>query len=443
MRAPPLLVLALLIGCGGAEPTPASSRAANPTPIRVSPAPHVQAPAPAPALDTPPPAPDGPTPAATQADVRAANAFSLSLYQRIKRPQGNACASGTSLRHALGVTYLGAKGDTARELAKALSLPSPAVAADLAAQELDDWRKVKPENGDLSIATRVWVDDAVALAPSFLERAAAYGAPAERLAIAGDPDRARTTMNAWVSEQTGGKIPELLAKGVLDARSRMLVTNAVYLKARWAEPFPKDATKDAPFRVEGRAAVPVPTMNVTGSLRFAEDAGSKIVELRYDGTPLAMMIVVPDDPAGIARTEQSLSVDTLERWTKALTQRKVSLAMPRFTFTAGGSMNDALRDMGVRAAFGDRADFGGLVDADADKKGGRLSLQQVVQRTFLAVDEIGTEAAAATGVVMRTTSLDMSTPVEVKADRPFLFVLRDVTRGRVLFVGRVSDPRAR
>jgi serpin B len=389
-----------------------------------------------------PPGAVAPDESSTKADVRAANGVALSLYGRVKRPQGNACVSGTSLRHALGVAYLGAKGETARELAKALSFATPDVASGLGAQELEDWQKVKPDGGDLAIATRVWVDESVSLAPSFLGLALAYGAPAERLGIASDPEKARNAMNTWVSERTGGKIPELLAKGTLDARSRMLVTNAIYLKARWAEPFPKDATKDAPFRVDGSKSVPVPTMNVTGSFRYAADGGNKIVELRYDGTPLAMMLVVPDDAAGIARTEGALSVDTLERWTKALAQRKVSLAMPRFTFTAGGSMNDALRDMGIRTAFGDGADFSGLVDPSSDKKGGRLSIQQVVQRTFLAVDEVGTEAAAATGVVMRTTSLDMSSPVEVKADRPFLFVLRDVTRGRVLFVGRVSDPRA-
>ncbi len=462
MRASSLALLAVLAGCAHSGPpsnetSPAPASA--PPPSATAEAPRAEAsaaPATTPAKNelatpaTPPPEASaaGPTPlppgavapteASTTADVRAGNGVALAMYSRARRVPGNVCLSGTSLRHALGVAYLGAKGETAKEMAKALALPSPEAAAGLGAQELDEWRKAKPAGGDLSIATRVWIDDTVAVAPSYLGLAIAYGAPAERIALASDPEKARSTMNAWVSDRTGGKITDLLGKGTLDARTRMLVTNAVYMKARWAEPFPKDATKNESFRVEGRTPAQVPTMHLTAQLRYAAADANKLVELRYDGTPLAMLLVVPDDPAGVARAEQALSVDTLEKWTKGLTQRKVALSMPRFSFTAGGSLNDTLRDMGIRTAFSDRADFGGIV---AGEKAQKLNVSQVVQRTFLAVDEVGTEAAAATGVVMRTTSLDMSAPVDVKIDRPFLFVLRDVTRGRILFVGRVSDPR--
>lgn len=398
-----------------------------------------------------PPVEHLPTDAAVAADVRAANAFGLALYARGARAPdgtrttGNLCLSGTSVRHALAATYLGARGETAAELAKALGLASADAALALGSYEAAAWRKDKPESGDLVVATRLWVDDGVSLAAPFTQRVAAYGAAAEHLPIARDADAARSTVNAWVSERTSGKIPELLASGALDARTRLVVTNAVYMKARWAEPFPKAATRDEPFAVAGKTPTSVPMMHVETELRFAAADASKIVELRYDGTPLAMTLVVPDDPNGLARLEPSLSVDTLERWTKALAQRRVALAMPRFSFTSGGRLEDALRGLGVRTAFTDRADFGAmLASSDATRAlhaTGRLAIGAVVQRTFLAVDEVGTEAAAATGVVMRTTSLDVTTPVSVTADRPFLFFVRDVSRGRVLFVGRVDDPR--
>lgn len=449
--------LAALVGCGSSAkdsrapdgivvttakappaPPPAATSAAA-TPALASPAPETRAKEESPAL---PPGAVPPTEASLTADARASNGFTLGLYARLARGAGNLCVSGTSLRHALGATYLGARGETATELAKALGFGAPEATSGLGAVELAEWRKAKPESGELTIASRVWVDDAVALAPSFVGLAAPYGAPAEAIAIAKQPDKARAAVNAWVSEQTAGKIPELLGQGALDARTRMVVTNAVHLKARWTEPFPKDATKDEAFLAGGKTRANVPTMHLTASLRYAAATAdaSQIVELRYDGTPIAMTLVVPSDPAGLAKLEKALSPEALERWTSALAPRKVSLALPRFTFTAGGAMNDALRELGVKTAFSDTANFQGML-AESEAKRPHLAVSQVVQRTFLAVDEVGTEAAAATGVVMRTTSLDISPPVEVKVDRPFLFFLRDVTRGRVLFVGRVRDPR--
>jgi serpin B len=327
-----------------------------------------------------------------------------------------------------------------------LGLPNADVAAALGAVEADEWRTAKPLEGDLVVATRLWVDDGVPLGPSFVDLALRYGASAERVPIARDASKARDAMNAWVSQRTAGKILELLGQGALDAHPRMVVTNAAYLKARWAEPFPKAATKDEEFFVSGKTRVMAPTMHVDADLRYAAVDAAKLVELRYDGTPLTMLLVVPEDRAGLSRLEERLSVDALDRWTKALTPRRVTLGMPRFTFATGGALNDGLRELGLRSAFGDRADFGGMTAGNASRatdapEAGRLAIGQIVQRTYIAVDEIGTEAAAATGVVMRTTSVDLSSPVPVLADRPFLFLVRDASRGRVLFVGRVDDPR--
>jgi serpin B len=372
--------------------------------------------------------------------AKSANAFTLALYRRARREPGNLMLSGTSLRSALSATYLGARGQTAREMAKALSLP-PSVddAASEMRAELADWTAARGKTGSasLDIASRVWADGSLSPAPAFTERASAIGAPPDTVDFLKAPEAARTRINAWVASATENKIPDLLPPGSVTPQTRLVVTNATYFKGRWLEPFPKDKTKDAPFHVDAKTTRPVPTMHVTNSFRYAEAPGVRAVEMTYEGTDLAMLVVLPDDAAGLAALERDLGEETLSRWTSALAQQRVAISLPKFTFRSGGAMNPALKDLGLATAFGQKADFSGML-----AKGERVHLDQVFQKTWIAVDETGTEAAAASGAVMRTTSLVVGEPVEFRADRPFLFFVRDVRRDRVLFVGRVADPTA-
>ena len=175
-------------------------------------------------------------------------------------------------------------------------------------------------------------------------------------------------------------------------------------------------------------------MHLTDSMHYGEAPGVKLVELRYLDSEMAFLLAVPDDKDGLAKIEDALTPATLEAWTAALAPSRVDLTLPKFTFRAGGSLKPALGALGVKATFTDHADFGDMVEE-------KLAVNDVIQQTYIAVDEKGTEAAAATAIVMRATAALMGKPKEVRADRPFLFFIRDIKRGRVLFVGHLANPK--
>jgi serpin B len=427
-------VLALaLAACEGSPPAQTSSSGSRPADVPpITTATAISAP---PVVtEAPPGASDAGVTAGLAADVQRANAFTMRVLARTKKPAENALVSGTSLRQALATAFLGARGATAHEMAGALALEDdPKAAATLARAELDAWQSAKG-SAEIDVASRLWIARDFALQPDFVTTAERATGAAPASVDYARPDDARKTINAWVSEKTKDKIPELLPQGSVDARTRLVITNAIWFKGAWQLPFPKGATKDAPFRIDGSKTVTAPMMHLTDSFRVATRPGMKVLEMRYAGSALAMLVVLPDDPAGLAKLD--LGPDALDGWTSGLATARVSVTLPRFTFRSGGVMNAALQDLGMKLAFTDRADFGGI-SADAE----RLFVNDVFHQTWISVDELGTEAAAATGTVMRTTSLVGGPVVEFKADHPFLFLIEDTTSGRVLFAGRVATPR--
>lgn len=375
--------------------------------------------------------------------MRNANGFTFKVLAKTKKPAENALVSGTSLRNALGTTYLGARTATAREMASALSLDNdPKIAARLARAELDAWQESKG-SAELNIASRLWVDNDFAIQPDFVKMAeTAFGAGPASVDYA-TPEDARKTINTWVGEKTKDKIPELLPQGSVDPRTQLVVTNAIWFKGRWQFPFPKSATKDEPFKTDASKSVTVPMMHLTDTFRAATQPGMKLLEMRYAESQLAMLVVLPDDPtpAALAKIEASIGPDTLEKWTDALASARVNVTFPRFTFRSGGVMNGTLQELGMKTAFTEKADFTGIADPQATA-GERLYINQVFHQTYVAVDELGTEAAAATGATMRTTSMITGPVIDFKADHPFLFVILDAKHGRVLFAGRVANPKS-
>lgn len=367
-------------------------------------------------------------------DVKSANAFTFKILARTKKPTENALVSGTSLRQALGAAFLGARGATAREMAAALALDENTnVTARLAHAELDAWDRARG-NAELNVANRLWVGREFPLQPDFVSAADhAFGA-APATVDYGKPEDARKTINAWVSEKTKEKIAELLPQGSIDKRTRLVITNAIWFKGAWQLPFPKSATKDEPFKLDAAKTVSAPMMHLTDSFRVATLPGLKVLELRYTGSALAMLVVLPDDPGGLAKI--TVGADALDGWTSALATARVNVTLPRFAFRSGGVMNGTLADLGMKTAFTDRADFGGISASPE-----HLSVSDVFHQTWISVDELGTEAAAATGTVMRTTSLVGGPVVEFKADHPFVFLIEDTTTGRLLFAGRVATPK--
>lgn len=415
-----------------APPAPTTTASAAPAPSTSSDAAASKpedAPAPA---DAPPPA----TEAELKADTRAANAFTLKMLARTKKEKGNVMVSGTSLRQALGAAYVGAAGATAKEIAATFGFPEdPRKAASAARAEIDAWQKARGQGAELTVANKIWVDKSMPVKPAYASLVAwAFGAPAQNVDFAKAPDEARRTVNGWVAEQTHDKIKDLLPEGSVDAKTRAVITNAIYFKGKWVNPFPKDATKDEPFKLDAKKTANVPTMHVTDQFRFAKAGNVKVIELRYIGNDLSLLVVLPDAVDGLAKLEETVTADQVDRWAAALQSSRVNLSMPKFTFKWGGSVKGALQDLGVKTAFTDKADFSGIA-----MKPGDLTVSDVFHETWVALDELGTEAAAATGTVMKLTSMATGPATEMKVDHPFLFFVRG--KNRILFAGRVVEPK--
>lgn len=380
---------------------------------------------------------DAAVPAAVDAppiEPRGAAAFEMAFFKRRAERGGNVMVSATSLRSALGITYLGAKGATADELRFVLGLAAtPDAAAAEALAESKAWATARGA-AELAVANRLWASDkGLVLDEGFTARAKrGYEGGVQTVPFVGDGEAARTTINEWVSRQTKAKIPELLPQGSLSPLTRLVVTNAIYFKGSWAKKFQKAETREQFFKVDGTTSASVPTMHQKSAFKVSLEGAVKAVELPYAGTSMAMLILMPE--GALATFESALTPEVLATERARLQPREVSLFLPKYTFRSGGSVKADLEALGIHAAFSDKADFTGIARTPKD-----LYVTDVFHQTFVAVDEEGTEAAAATGAVMATRGVAAPSP-ELRIDRPFLFVLHDTKTGKVLFVGRVTDP---
>lgn len=383
--------------------------------------------------------------APSTASSAGANDFAFATYGALKGKSGNLFLSPPSLRQALGVAYLGARGSTASEISAVLHLDTDrGRAAAQAKDEINGWQSARGAS-QLAIANRLWGDQRFSMADDFLQKSRdAYGSPVERVDFAHAPGPARVTINDWVAKQTNDKIKDLLPPPSVTADTRLVITNAIWFKGTWAVTFDKTATRDEPFSVDPRTKVSAPTMHQTSTFSYAAvpNAGLKVLEMPYGKSDLAMDILLPDSAGGLSKVEEQLSAGAFATWTSSLAQKKVVVSLPKFTFTWGGSVKPELSKLGMRTAFTESAaDFTGIAPPQA--AGGNLYISDVVHKAFVAVDEEGTEAAAATGVVFARELAAIEPPPErFTADHPFVFVIRDVKRGNVLFIGRVTNPKA-
>ena len=335
----------------------------------------------------------------------------------------------------------GARGATAAEM--------DAVLRDLATDEHAAWLNAldtilasrtgefkdandKPQPVTLRIANAPFSQRGMTLVDAYLDALASrYGAGVRLVDYRTDSEAARNAINAWVSDETEQRIPELLVPGTITPDVRLTLVNAIYLKAAWLTPFAVEATKDGPFTRLGGSTVEVPLMHSGGSLRYAAADGWQAVELPYVGDSLAMTIIVPDD---LATFEKGLTPGMLAGITDALEERAVTLTLPKFKIETKVELAATLAAMGMPAAFDESlADFTGITTEE------RLFISAVIHQADIDVDEKGTTAAAATAIVMRATAIP-GEPVTLTVDHPFLFALRDVPTGTILFLGRVTDP---
>jgi serpin B len=343
------------------------------------------------------------------------------------------------------MTYAGAQGQTAEEMAEVLrfDLQGEALHAAFNAldQELDSRNRVEPTLDDgverkvqLSIANALWGQEGFTFVPGFLDTLAAnYGAGMRIVDFIEATEAARQAINDWVAGETNDRITDLIPEGVLSEMTRLVLTNAVYLDATWSSVFEKDATYDAPFFLLDGSEATVPTMHQESFFPYAAGDGWQAVELPYVGEELAMVFLVPD--AGrFAEVEGLVGAGLFDEAVTALENANVRLALPKFEFRFKSSVADLLKAMGMPTAFDPgAADFSGMSTE------GALFISDVIHEAFIKVDEEGTEAAAATAVIIDLTSAP-SEVIDLAIDRPFLFSLYDRETGEILFLGRVLDP---
>jgi len=365
----------------------------------------------------------------------ATERFGIELHRVLaaRQPAGNVVTSPVSIGLALTMALAGARGATASELAAALHADDPAgihrsanaLIAELDARTRDDQA--------LAIASSLWGQRGTSFDAAFLDLLAAeYGAGLQLVDYRADADGARRRINEWVDDRTQGRVPALLAPGTLSAEARLTLVNAIHMTARWAEEFTPARTSDRPFTTATGEVVDVPTMALQRVLPYATGDGWRAVELDYDGGELTMTVLLPE-PGFLAEFEQIfLLTDAVPYVEPTL----VDLAMPRFEIESTIQLREVLEQVGVATAFTDRADFTGITTDEP------LRISDVVHQATITVDEEGTEAAAATAVVVEAGAAPIEDePIPFVIDRPFLFAVRDRPTGAVLFLGRVGDPR--
>jgi serpin B len=375
--------------------------------------------------------------------VEGNSAFAFELYQTLKGKDGNLFYSPYSISLALAMTYAGARGETAEQMAETLRFLldqdslHPAfnwLDAELASRGGGAQGK-DGEGFRLNIVNAIWGQKDYEFLPAFLDVLAEnYGAGLRILDFISEAEKSRVTINDWVSDQTEGRIKDLIPRGAIDALTRLVLTNAIYFNAAWELPFNEKVTANGPFHPLDGEQVTVPMMRRTESFGYTDGKGYQAVELPYDGGELSMVILLSEADQFQA-FEAGLQAQRVSDIISGLRPTQVALTMPKFEFDSEFELGDTLAAMGMPIAFSGEADFSGMTGTPD------LYISQVIHKAFVSVDEAGTEAAAATAVIMRATAMP-SQPVEVTLDRPFIFLIRDIETGTILFVGRVLNPGA-
>jgi serpin B len=392
--------------------------------------------------------------------AKATNELGVDLHRQLATGDENLCISPYSIDSALAMTFAGADGETRSEMARVLHFPNgddvPASFSGLqqsleqmSAKTAELAKNSKKFGGPsepitLNIANRLFAQKGYHFREAFLSLVKQnFGGAFEPLDFVVDPAAATQRINKWVADQTRDRIRDLIPGGALDKTTRLVLANALYLKAPWAKEFSKNATQSEPFFVRG-APVDVPMMRKTTNFGYAKREGFTVVSLPYVGNELQFVILLPDEINGLRGLEAKLSSDVLSSCAK-IEKRDVNLHLPKFKLEPPTiTLAKQFEALGMKTAFNQpkgSANFDKMAPRTPDDY---LYISQIFHKTFIAVDEKGTEAAAATAVAMMAGSALLSPPpppIEVKVDRPFVYAIQHVPSGVCLFLGRVTDPQ--
>ena len=392
----------------------------------------------------------------------AVNQLGLDLLPGAGASADNVLLSPYSIQVALAMTYAGADGDTRAEMSRVLHFPADDAMlqasfaaltqslADAVTQQHQRNVKIRKNGGrsdeiELRVANRLFGQAGYEFRTPFLDvLKTTYAAPLEALDFRRDPDGARQHINGWVEAQTARKIVNLIPTGGLTTDTRLVLTNALYFKAPWRQTFDQSSTNDLPFLIRGGAPQEVPTMRKQFSVPYAKHQGFTAIALPYVGSNLHFLILLPDAPDGLAALEKEITPEFLAECA-TMPPQLVALELPKLKFQPPTlPLGAALQALGLKTAFDQphgSANFDRMAPRRPDDY---LFIGEVFHKTFLALDEEGTEAAAATAVAMLGATAVRDTPpqpIVVKVDHPFLFAIQHRDSGACLFLGRITDPR--
>ncbi len=374
--------------------------------------------------------------------VEGNNAFAFDLYKQVGEGTDNLFFSPFSISLALAMTYAGAAGDTESQMADAMRFYLSQERLHEAFNGLDQELAKRGEHAQgkddeafrLNIVNAIWGQQDYHFREDYLDLLARnYGAGLRVLDFQSEPEPSREIINRWVEEQTENRIKDLIPQGAIDSLTRLVLTNAIYFNAAWQSQFEKGATTQDLFYLLDGTELTVPMMNQTSSYRYASGSNFQAVELPYDGNEISMVILLPDQ-GHYDLFEGALDQELVGSVMDDLQSTRIALSMPRFNLETTLDLKQALQAMGMVDAFdANGADFSGM-DGTME-----LYISDVLHKAFVEVDEDGTEAAAATAVVVGTTSIPAD-PIRVSIDRPFIFLIQDIETNSILFLGRVMNP---
>ncbi len=370
--------------------------------------------------------------------VIANNKFTFDIYSKITEKGKNVFFSPLSISSAFAMVYEGASGKTADEIQSVFHFPKDMNILRTSFSSINNDVNNASNDYKLSIANALWVQQDFKFLDKYLSAVDQYYVgKATNVDFVNKTEEVRQTINQWVEGKTNNKIKDLLAQGTLSSGTRLVLTNAIYFKGQWEKAFDKKLTSEQNFNVDNNTKVKVQMMKKTDKdavFKYGENGNLQILDLPYKGNKISMMVLLPKDN-NIASLEKSFSFVKLNEWKKLLSEKRVDVFLPKFKIETQYYLADTLSGMGMPTAFTGNADFSGM-DGKTD-----LSITKVIHKAFVDVNEEGTEAAAATAIIVGVTSAgpDFSIPV-FRADHPFLFIIQDTTNGNILFIGKIENP---
>lgn len=370
---------------------------------------------------------------------KSVNQFAFDLFEKVSKDNKNIIFSPFSISSALSMTYSGAKFKTRLDMAKVLYFPEAGALVSTAYAEYNRnlGATFITDNINLKIANSIWGEKSYPFKQKYLATLEDdFDAPLHQVSFINNAQESRKKMNQWVEEKTENKIKNLIPEKAISENTRLVLTNAIYFYGAWAKAFKGAATKKDNFNISEKEQIKVDFLNTATKLFYFENELFKVVEIPYKGKAASLIVLMPKNIGGFENLTKTLDYETYIKWNKEMKEAMVQLSIPKFNIESEFEMSKVLSEMGMKVAFTNTANFTGM------SKKNDLKIDKVIHKAKIGIDEKGTEAAAATAVVMvRKTSISNKLKlVEFKADRPFIFLLKENKNNSILFMGKVVKP---